>query len=292
MWGQDGRLLGVKMSTQQHADIIAALSGVGLSESEISVYQATLELGSRPASIIAKKAGLKRGHTYNVLSQLAERGIIQEFVKNSVRHFTCSPPDSLLGVLEHRENELTLQKERIKKIIPKLEALKNPNHSQARVRFFQGVDGVKEIYEDTLRTPDITIHALADPCCSCTTMGDDIDDWMVHYVRRRTAQNIFYKGIWVKSNTGDKVIRKRKSSKRELKMIGELDLPVVIFVYGPRTAIVSAHHETVGLIIENKPIADTLRNIHQAVWDMLPDYDLAPDAEAPNLSNAIEVLTE
>ena len=160
------------------------------------------------------------------------------------------------------------------------------------MRFFQGVDGVKEIYEDTLRTPDITIHALADPCCSCTTMGDDIDDWMVHYVRRRTAQNIFYKGIWVKSNTGDKVIRKRKSSKRELKMIGELDLPVVIFVYGPRTAIVSAHHETVGLIIENKPIADTLRNIHQAVWDMLPDYDLAPDAEAPNLSNAIEVLTE
>ncbi|MCB0360843.1 MAG: hypothetical protein KDD44_14440, partial [Bdellovibrionales bacterium] len=126
-------------------EVVEALSAFGLSESEIAVYQATLQLGTRPASVIAQKAGLKRGHTYNVLGQLAQKGIVQELVKNSVRHFTCSPPERLIGLLEHRESEISRQKDLLRQAIPKLEALRNPNHAQPRVRFYQGEAGVREI---------------------------------------------------------------------------------------------------------------------------------------------------
>mgnify|MGYP001614661087 CR=1 FL=1 len=39
-----------------------------------------------------------------------------------------------------------------------------------------------------------------------------------------------------------------------------------------KVAVVSSSHDMVGFIIEDKPTADALRGIHQALWKALPDY--------------------
>ena len=135
-----GKQLGLSMTAD--TDIVTALRAFGLNDVEIAVYTSALQLGSRPASVIAQKAGLKRAHTYNVLATLAEKGIIQEFVKNSVRHFTASAPAALLSTMEEREKQLEKQKSLLSSIIPELERLRSPLISRPRVRFFQGGEAV------------------------------------------------------------------------------------------------------------------------------------------------------
>ena len=131
--------------------IDSILSEFGLTQPEVNVYKAGLELGSRPASIIAQRAGFKRGHTYNVLSLLQQKGIAQEFVKNSVKHFTFSPPEVLVAMLENQQQELAAKKERLLKVLPELEKLRSQIASDPKVKFYQGVEGVKEIFEDMIR---------------------------------------------------------------------------------------------------------------------------------------------
>lgn len=252
-------------------EVSSVLSEIGLSEPEVAVYLATLESGSRPASIIAKKARLKRGHTYNVLGSLIQKGIIQVFVKNGTRYFTSSAPDSLVSLVEHRELAIAEQKRKLVDLVPKLQRLANPHSAPPKVRFFQGVHGVREIFEDTLKLPHQPIYGLLDLDYSCS-LNVELRDWMVNYAERRTQLGICYYGIIKRGSAADVAIKTRPSSLRKLKAIEGIPLPIEIVLYPEKVAILSTHDEMIGLIVESKNISDTLTKLFMAVWNVLPEY--------------------
>lgn len=254
---------------------LRALEGFGLSEPETRVYLALLELGTQPASIIARKAGLKRGHTYNVLALLMQKGVVQEFEKKGVRTFTCTRPTGLLSLLEQRAEELEGVKRGLLQSLPLLESIINPLAIQPKVRFYQGVEGIKQIYEDTLHFPAQDLYALGDfEHYFPRENSPELNDWMWDYCDRRARAGIRYIGIVNKSPTSDLAFKRRKGQKRVFKMLEGIDLPVEVNIYGDRVAVISSSKDMVGLVIEDAPTADTLRNFHQAVWKMLPDYGL------------------
>lgn len=273
-----GKQLGLSMTAD--TDIVTALRAFGLNDVEIAVYTSALQLGSRPASVIAQKAGLKRAHTYNVLATLAEKGIIQEFVKNSVRHFTASAPTALLSTMEEREKQLEKQKSLLSSIIPELERLRSPLISRPRVRFFQGGEAVKQIYEDMLLVPNQIIYGVFD--CRYSTAADaGIDfSWFQSYITRRAERNIWWHGIVVNSEVSDEVLQRRNRFKRKVKKLEGVEFPVILSIYGPKVAILSFQDETVGVLIDHQRTADALRNAHQMVWSFLPDYIFADGTPA------------
>ena len=262
-------------------DISSALGFLGLSEPEILIYKTLLELGSRPAGMIAQRAGLKRGHTYNILALLASKGIVQEFMKNNVRHFTCSAPRSLVSVMESREEQFARQKSNLLKVIPFLEQLRSPVASQPRVRFYQGVEGVKEILEDMIRSPDETVYSAMDIAYSWRIPGREIHDWTDSFMKRRIDRNVWYYGIINESPESDFVVGKGVGdhSKRYIKKVKNIYLPVEINIYGNKVAVITTHEETLGLIIENRIIAETCRGIFKAIWDALPNYEVQAPTE-------------
>ncbi len=255
------------------SDIHSALKDFGLSEPEVKTYLASLELGPQPASVIAKKAGLKRGHTYNMLALLIQKGIVQEFTKDKVRYFSSRSPSTLLNILDHREEQIEIQKQKLLRIVPGLEKLSNPLLVQPKVRFFQGVEGIKEIYEDTIRVPNQPIYGLGDFEYYFPEQHDkELNDWIWNYATRRAKRGVWYIGIVNKSKMSDLAFKKRRDQKRKLKMLNGIYLPVEINIYGDKVAMASTYRDMVGLIIEDAPIAETFRNFHQAIWKFLPDY--------------------
>jgi sugar-specific transcriptional regulator TrmB len=268
------------MPVKINSQVTEVLIEFGLSDVEAAVYQAALALGSRPASVIAQRAGLKRGHGYNVLQSLMEKGIVQEFVKNGVKHFTCSPPSSLLTVLEVREQELKKQKEMLEAVLPELENLRNPLAAQPKVRFFQGFEGIKEIFEDMLRIPDSQIYALVDLQFTWTASSNEGFEYVKAFIKRREQKNICWNGILVFSPESDRHLRMRPSRLRKIKRVENLECPAEISVYGGKVAFTSTNQEMVGVVIENEAIADTLRNMLLRLWDVLPTYEVEYDKES------------
>ncbi|MEK7591712.1 MAG: helix-turn-helix domain-containing protein [Patescibacteria group bacterium] len=249
------------------------LKGIGLSDAETAVYMALLSLGPQPASVAAKKSGLKRAHTYNVLEDLIRSGIVQEFTKSGIKYFTCLPPQVLVTILEQREQELDARKKKLLEVLPDLEHIRNPAILQPKVRFFSGIDGIKQIYEDTIREPKKDLLAIGDfDHFFPREHSRDLNDWMWDYCQRRAKRGVTYKGIVNKSETTDLAFKRRKGERRVFKMLTNTDMTVEINIYGNKVAIISSSRDMVGLLIEDKPIADTLRNFHAAMWKKLPDY--------------------
>jgi len=252
-------------------DVLAALNGLGLSETEIVIYQAVLATGSRPASVIAKKAGLKRAHTYNILEALKEKGIVQETIKNGVRHYSPIAPSSLLAMMENQVAELIQKKKKLEGIIPLLENIQNSIGRQAKVRLFQGKDGICEIFEDILRVGE-DMFSFVDLQNSWSSYDDDSRHWIESFIQRREQRGITWRAIAVKSDVSDRELKRRSAAKRKVKILTGVHLPGEINIYGPKVALTSTKGEMIGALVENEPIADTLRAVHQVLWALLPDY--------------------
>ena len=259
------------MSRSLSKVLAETLAQLGLSEQEAQVYEVALALGSRPASVIAQKAGLKRGHTYNILQRLMDKGLVQEFVKSNIRHFTCSPPQALLGIARTREEELQRTKERLEDLIPELEKIRSPLQAQPKVRFFPGVEGMKEVYEDMLRVPEKEILGFLDLDFSWSSLTANGREFAASFVRRREEQGIVWRGLVVDSKMLQEILKERPANRRRMRVVDGVNFPAEIQVYGSKVAFLSTKEEYIGVVIENEPIAQTMREIFDYFWKISPE---------------------
>ncbi len=253
--------------------ILALLEQLGLKHQQAKIYLCSLEIGAQPASVIANKTGLKRSNTYILLAQMKDAGYIQEFVKDGVRHFVSCSPVTLLSMLTNRAQEIDARKEKLIRMLPMLDTIRNPLTTQPKVRFYQGVEGLKEVYNDTIREPLDAIYAVCDwEHLFPVEHSEELHEWMWKYADRRAAKNIQFLAIGNKSKESDIAFKRGRKQKRKIKMLNGVYLPVEIMVYGGKVALMSTKDDMVGVIIEDAAIADTLRNFHKAIWPLLPEY--------------------
>ncbi len=96
------------------------LQRIGLTEGEIRVYTALLELGSSTTGKITKKSGISGSKVYEVLDRLGNKGLVTHVIINGVKHFEAANPERILDYLDEKEKQLEDEKKSIQKIIPEL----------------------------------------------------------------------------------------------------------------------------------------------------------------------------
>jgi len=247
--------------------LISFLQNIGLEETEAKVYLTGLELGNKPASIIAKKAGLKRIRTYNILNRLIKMGLASKSTKAGITYFQVAEPRFLNRFLERQEISLIQSKEKLNELLPQFVSKQSLLTERPRVSFYEGKDGLKEMYEDTLVEDDSTICGFTDFVPILKALPDYIND----YFQKRIRRNI--KCTFISPENKESLLRQKKGKEelRKLKFIPQKygHLPAEINVYQDKVAIIAFGAEDNGVIIENKAIADTMRTIWKALWDRL-----------------------
>ncbi len=142
------------------------LQELGFSEKEAGVYLTLLELGSSVASDIAKKAGINRSTTYIIIESLLKRGLVNVMERRGVKLYSSTSPDQLVRHLEETAKQYSGLVAAAKKILPDLESVrkmqkdKKEETSRPKVQLFEGREGIRTVYEDTLSSLEsIRIHA-------------------------------------------------------------------------------------------------------------------------------------
>lgn len=249
------------------------LQKIGLSDKDANIYLACLELGTQPASVIAKKAGLKRPTTYLILEGLAKRGLVSEYTGSNVKYFTAVSPEFLLNFVEKQRRELHGYQRELEQYLPQLQALTNPYSLNPRVKFFEGVEGMERVMDDTLnsKTPIL--------CYSSTDswfLREDTKNYILHYGKRRVLdKQIPMRALYLDTPLSREYHTEKyptNSDKKELtafrwfdKSIKELNNEINI--YDNKVAIVSlSKQELLGILIESKEIANTHRAIFETAW--------------------------
>ena len=85
-----------------------ALEDFGLSNKEIKVYLAALEMGTATANELSKKSGLNRSTVYDLLKALVEKGISSTVIKNNASYFEVVEPERLVSILEEKKKKISL----------------------------------------------------------------------------------------------------------------------------------------------------------------------------------------
>ncbi len=247
-------------------DLISILKNLGLSEKESKVYLASTEVGTAPVSEIAKKAHINRVTTYDILEKLKQKGIVSYFTKKKIKYFSCTKPETLLEEFEKRTNELRIA-------LPKLKRLTGEtNHP--RVRYFEGIEGIKAIYADTLTAKTEILNFS-----NSTEIRKQWVNYDEEYVSKRAKKKIYLKGICPKDKAGETVHAEDKKYHREFRLLpsNQFDFTNEINIYDDKVSIISFKDELIGMIIESHEIANSQRAIFDMCWkfaEMLETMDI------------------
>ncbi|MHA2069961.1 MAG: helix-turn-helix domain-containing protein, partial [Candidatus Thorarchaeota archaeon] len=71
---------------------IQDLRNIGLTDGEIRIYEALLELGETTRTQLAKKSGVSPSKIYDVTNRLIEKGIVSAVKKDGILHFSAANP--------------------------------------------------------------------------------------------------------------------------------------------------------------------------------------------------------
>lgn len=120
--------------------LIEPLKNLGLSEKEVRVYLALLQLGPSTPYQIAKKSGLKRPTAYVIAEELCEKGLLIHVPGEEKRRYIARTPDAFL-----EERFAKLQAARA--ILPELRSFQKGTAEKPNIMYFEGVEGLRQAYE-------------------------------------------------------------------------------------------------------------------------------------------------
>lgn len=130
------------MSNQQH--LLRTLSEIGLTEKEAVLYLASLQLGPGTVLQLAKASKLKRTTIYSVIESLISKGLMIEELRKFKKVYTIERPEKLEVLLDQKRAILH-------QTLPELSSLFNFQEGESSIKFYQGIENIKEVYESLLR---------------------------------------------------------------------------------------------------------------------------------------------
>ncbi len=127
---------------------LADLKKIGLTDGEIKVYSALLELGDCTKTMLAKLSGVSPSNIYDITNRLAVKGMISKVETNGVTHFSPANPRHILDFIEDKKRELDNEVAVANSLIPMLAAQFGKIPGRVKVEVFQGWEGMKTVFED------------------------------------------------------------------------------------------------------------------------------------------------
>jgi predicted transcriptional regulator len=131
---------------------IRDLTKIGLTEGEIKIYDALLELGETTRTELAKKSGISPSKIYDVVNRMMEKGIVSSVKKHGVLHFSAANPDRLRDFLEKKEEEIKSEKLVVDALLPSLLARYMEKEEKTDVEVFYGWEGMRTVYWDIAKS--------------------------------------------------------------------------------------------------------------------------------------------
>lgn len=244
------------------------LRKIGLSDKEAAVYLAALELGTDTVQNIARKSKVNRATTYVILESLLKKGIVTTQEKGKKTFFAAEPPESLSALVRIREQEVKEMDHLLNQVLPELRSVYNLSAEKPVVKYYEGVDGIKAIQEDILRSGDPEMEGVVDYDTSLKIFPPAPSNHRDRMQKKGLKFNLI-----ANSELGEKLLSQVPS----LKSIGQIkfvtkekfNFPAEIQVYKNKVSFIPYKSKLGGIVIEDKDIVQTIRSLFKLAWESI-----------------------
>lgn len=239
--------------------IIDSLKEFGLNEKEAKVYLALLEMGESKAHEIARKAKIARPTSYDILEKLAGQGLVGSYDKHKVKHYIANDPERIKRSL--MEKQLAFDS-----LLPELKSVYNSLKAKPKISFYEGVEGMKTVFEDTLTAKDKIL-------CGILSMEDLYrvpgKNYMDNYVKRRIAAGYRLRVIRSRPKEVASDWPGGQMEHRDLRYPpANMVFDMTTYLYDNKVGLISTSKENFGMIIESQDFGKTMKLMFEALWQI------------------------
>lgn len=246
------------------------LDTLGLSPKESEVLNILLQHESLRVADLAKKAHLNRTTAYGILKTLIEKGLVSSVVKYGVQEYQSIEPGLLPSYISRQEEILKERKKEIQNILPQIQKMRSEKSVFPKLYFFEGLDGLKQAYEDTLENnKGKLIEEFTGPDAMFDELGQE--KWVRQYIQKRVDKKIHCKIIAPNTKWSQWTQNNDPKSLRVTKLIpAEYKFATEVVLYDNKVGLFSFSKEKpMAVIIEDENISQTMKTLFNYINNQL-----------------------
>lgn len=245
---------------------LTAFQSLGLTSTESTLYELLLKLGEVPARELIRETGLKRPTVYKALYALEKKKLVREEEKDKKIHFRPLSPTILLEQAEQNYLEANQTRNILQTVIPQLLTQYTQSVERPVVQIYEGLDGLKQIYLDTLKEGK-DIYAIL----QTAEVEKDLFEWLTSTYAKQRAKNKIHAKVIVASGKWSKDYQKKDIEEfRTSRLVSNEAFPFQheVNIYGDKVAFINYKkgEELLGVVIKHPQIAQTMKALFDLAW--------------------------
>lgn len=233
------------------------LTLLGLTKQEIRVYLYLLEHGDATPPQVARGAHLLRPNTYPVLESLKNKGLLEGVKLARRTAFRAKDPSSIL----RRADE---QKRVLENVLPDLSALYKSQMNKPTVKFYYGLEEVRDVYLRTDGAEEILFVTSTD------ILYSTYPKHFTNYRKQLTESQVFVRDI-LTQEAGKAISRETRALMRGYYDARYLprkyeDAPTSIRIWNNTLALATFDDPVTCTVIENQALVKTFKTMFEVMW--------------------------
>ena len=233
---------------------IQILEDIGLTNAEIKVYLALLELGTSTAGPILEKTGLQNSVVHVTLKRLADKGLISAVREGKRHHYQPANPRHIVEFIEEK-------RERFEQLLPELLAKQVVAQVKPEVTTFRAIKGIKELLLELLDAGGTEHHTFGSTTKSLMLGGA----WWISYHKKRAKQKIKAKLLFNQSLRPWSA--ETKYAKAEVRYTDAGFEPLTeTIIRHDKIGIIIWADKPLGILIHNKEAAESYEKFFSILW--------------------------
>lgn len=266
-------------------EIISFMSALGFSKFETKVYIKLHEAGPSTLANLVKFTEMPRTTLGRHVDKLIKHGLVTQTKINNEKKYIPETPQKLETLIRDKEILIENKAQEIKELFDKLpkvtetiltSAAKNKSNTQFAVKYYEGLKGVKNAYQEIIESNVNEIFTFLN-VDKYFELLPDTHNLFKQFLIENPNSNI-YEIIICKtlskelqqaiSDIGNKCICKRANTDIEFQNFDFL-------IYGDTVIMIQIEKKApIAITIKSEAISNGLKGLHKMLWEFLPKINI------------------
>lgn len=238
------------------------LKELGLSDGQVAVYSAVLELGICSLNKIHEKTGIERRNIYDILNKLIEKGLIAYTVERGKRTYQCTHPNILLEEIKKKEKSL----QELEMKVPQIKSLFDLSKPEIRAEVFRGNEAIKALLDEALEYKE-SYWIGGNSGVESTPLKNWFKHWMARRVEKKHVMyDLVDYGTFLEGLKPKDIKTHKKNHYKYCALPKELRSPMVIFIFGNKVAQALWSKQSFAFVLESEEIKESFMKYFKYFW--------------------------
>lgn len=257
------------------------LENLSLTDNQRKVYLYLFKEHKATVMEISKVTGLNRTTIYNIVEQLVNDELLHKESPKFGAKIIFSHPTKLVSFAKEKLSKYEDSTKQLSELMPELIANFKDLKLETRISQFEGIEGVKKMYNDVLETFENNPELKRDSLIGCSNLNKVIRNLPVRWsnqARKRQSELKITSRYLVPEDDNWRQYIKEKYLMPGLKYHPRfknlpknlMQIDTEISVYANKVSFISLkEEEPIAVIIESKVFSDSLKILLETLWGLI-----------------------